>query len=393
MSSRRRFGTRVFISHAAQDKEIVQGLVELITGALELEPKQLRCTAVRGHTLGLGQGIASTLMDDIRATSVVLGVITSASLESQWVLFELGAAWALGKRTIPVIHPLLSVDILPGPLAGVHAANLGDQEDIGQMIEELSQHLGCRFRSAATLGDDLQGAIAGFRAIASRRPEREPRAPSMAPAEPREPRSTELTQLRSGGALREGLHPLMEKLFGTEIDEFVSQIAEAVEGNTIRFNDRQKFRYHYGRMLENFPDSHFLATSLPYQRYFWSRPSGGGLSPFETQMKRFIDGGGRFTRIFFIHGNEPITEEARDVMSAQVDIGVEVLTADADALPPRLLRFFVIDQDQRIGWQVGIDPVQQLVDIRFTVDDANLKKYYKWFDEIRNHERTRRFTG
>ena len=380
----------LFISHAAGDSDLVKHLTLLITNTLVLEPEQIRCTSVYGHTLGLGDEIPSTLAGDIRSTPVVMGVITSASAHSQWVLFELGAAWILRKKIILLVHPLLGMEILPGPLSTIHAASLGDIEGLFQALEELSIALSCRFRKKLSLREDISNAITQFKTLAR-----------LAPAPPlkldqagivRNASEIELAQLRAGGHLRRNLHPLMEQLFGAEIDEFVTQVADAVEKSTISFQEIEKFRYHYGRMLEIFPKAHFLATSLPFQSYFWKRPIGGELSTFELQMRDFIQAGGLFTRIFFLHRGDLQSTEVINVLNAQVDIGVEVYTTDGDSLPRRLLRFFVVDDEQKIGWQADIDAQRQLMNIRFTVLPSRLRDFSQWFKEILRHESTAKYS-
>ena len=382
---------RLFISHAEHDREIVEVVVQLIIDTLKVEERLIRCTAVRGHDLGLGQEIATTLAEEIRATSVVLGVITNASLQSQWVLFELGAAWVLGKRPIPLIHPKLSVDVLPGPLSTVHAANLGDVKGIGQTLQQISDALDVDFRSPLTLHEKISEAVRTLDSLAM-----SPSSPGSesgsSPQSSGDLRESELAQLRLGGYLRGSLHPMIERLFGSEIDEFISNIADAVEDQTIRVGDIEKFRYHYGRMLKVFPDAHFLATSLPYQRYFWKRPDSGGRGPFELRMERFIQGGGRFSRIFFLYESDEEDEEVQETLRAQAAIGVNVYTADAEALPRRLLRFFVVDEDRKIGWKTDIDARQRLMNIQFTVSQEKLKSYGRLFEQILGHEKTRRFS-
>lgn len=107
----------VFISHSHLDAQSASAFVDYLLAALELSPEQIRCTSVPGHQLPFGRTIAQQLKEDIDTSVAVVALLTTQSLKSPWVLFELGASWALGRIVVPVLGPRLSLKNLPGPLA------------------------------------------------------------------------------------------------------------------------------------------------------------------------------------------------------------------------------------------------------------------------------------
>ncbi len=50
-----------------------------------------------------GELIAATVRDSIGECDEVLVLLTPHSRDSDWVLFEIGAAWGLGKRVVSVL--------------------------------------------------------------------------------------------------------------------------------------------------------------------------------------------------------------------------------------------------------------------------------------------------
>ena len=50
-------------------------------------------------------------------------LVSPESSKSEWVISEWGAAWALGKRIVPILHRC-SYDALPQRLARLHCTDL-----------------------------------------------------------------------------------------------------------------------------------------------------------------------------------------------------------------------------------------------------------------------------
>lgn len=87
---------KVFLSYAHDDSAIAQELL-----------KSLADTSVLGWMdqadIASGEAISRVVRESIQQASAVLVIVTTRSIASQWVQFEVGAAWGMGKRIIPVI--------------------------------------------------------------------------------------------------------------------------------------------------------------------------------------------------------------------------------------------------------------------------------------------------
>jgi hypothetical protein len=140
-------GIRVFVSHAAKDAALAIAFVQWLEGCLVVPPGTVRCTSAPGYKSRIGDSTADALRTDLTSCSVVLGLITSASLESAYVLMELGAGWALNKRVACLLLPGVPFDKLRGPIAGNHATHLDQKPDLADLIDTLANDAGLEKKS------------------------------------------------------------------------------------------------------------------------------------------------------------------------------------------------------------------------------------------------------
>lgn len=129
----------IFVSHKETDTALAKALVECLQASLELPSAKIRCTSVPGFQLPFGETTSSQLKEDISASKAVIVLITRASLQSGWVLFELGAAWALGKVIVPILGPGLLQSDLPGPLKEYPVVRSDDMNAAARLRDALAQ--------------------------------------------------------------------------------------------------------------------------------------------------------------------------------------------------------------------------------------------------------------
>jgi len=132
---------RVFISHAHDDKRLAAELVALLEAALHLPDNDFMCTTVDGSSLPGGARVDEHLRRDVRDADVLIGVVSVRSVQSSYVLFELGARWGADTYMMPVLAPGERMAILPGPLPGRHALRLDNARQIDQCVREIAEHL------------------------------------------------------------------------------------------------------------------------------------------------------------------------------------------------------------------------------------------------------------
>src|SRR5688500_1138362 len=111
----------IFLSHSSRDSELAKALVELFRAAFSLPAKRIRCTSVSGYKLPAGADTDEQLRKETVEARVLLGLITELSVDSAYVLFELGARWGAKKFLAPLLGAGRGPEILGGPLSGLNA--------------------------------------------------------------------------------------------------------------------------------------------------------------------------------------------------------------------------------------------------------------------------------
>lgn len=99
---------KVFISHSAVDAHTASAIAKRLTG-VGVSP------FLDMHHVEVGDDIVARVIEGLAQCSVLLLVVSPASLRSGWVQFEVGQAMARGMRILPfLMHPSLE---LPGYLS------------------------------------------------------------------------------------------------------------------------------------------------------------------------------------------------------------------------------------------------------------------------------------
>jgi hypothetical protein len=91
------YSTDVFISYASADSNEANQLYEAILG-------RGKKAFLAGKSLRPGEDFADEIRQALVSSRELWLLVSPTSLKSDWVLSEWGAAWALGKRIVPILH-------------------------------------------------------------------------------------------------------------------------------------------------------------------------------------------------------------------------------------------------------------------------------------------------
>jgi hypothetical protein len=132
---------RLFISHAHRDADVAARLVDAITANLDVPAGELRCTSVTGYQLDLGAMAPDVLQRELGSALCVVALLTPNSLTNDWVLFELGAAWANVKTSLPLLAGGLEDKDIPGPLRGSAGGQMIAPGTLDRLLDQLQRTL------------------------------------------------------------------------------------------------------------------------------------------------------------------------------------------------------------------------------------------------------------
>lgn len=150
---------RLFISHSSDDAALAERLASLFRLALRLPASAIRCTSVDGYRLPGGVDTDERLRAEVRGADAFIGLISSVSVQSLYVLFELGARWGANKHLIPVIAPGASMSLLGGPLSGLNALRADNRPQMLQLLQDVAAQLQMTTEPPASYDAALQALL------------------------------------------------------------------------------------------------------------------------------------------------------------------------------------------------------------------------------------------
>ena len=148
----------IFISHSSKDRVLVDSFVKALEASMVIPEGGIRCTTLPGYRLRAGAHTSSALRTEIAEAQILIGVLTPESLESGWVMFELGAAWGACK---PVLTVSVGIDyeFMPGPLKETNATDAASRAELEQLFEEIRESLNFQRRKAGRATEALDELV------------------------------------------------------------------------------------------------------------------------------------------------------------------------------------------------------------------------------------------
>jgi nucleoside 2-deoxyribosyltransferase len=121
MHGKTRRPVRVFVSHSNVDLVFARKLRNLLA-------RRANAQVFTAEDLSAGEKWEAKLRRELASADVVLALLTPNSVDSSWVLHEIGAAWALQKPIITVTTRRDVLNKMPVPLEGKTIIELSDVE-------------------------------------------------------------------------------------------------------------------------------------------------------------------------------------------------------------------------------------------------------------------------
>jgi hypothetical protein len=130
---------KIFISHRHKDEPVVSALIDCIEYKFRVSQEDIRCTSVDPYRLRVGEDTPNRLRAEITDAEVVLGVLTTDTLDSTYVAFELGSAWGQNVWTCPLLAGGATPAHIPDPIRGLSPLYLSKSADCRKLLSDLER--------------------------------------------------------------------------------------------------------------------------------------------------------------------------------------------------------------------------------------------------------------
>ena len=132
----------VFLSHSKKDELLAGALLDLLRDCLEIPKERIRYTSGAGYRYAPGDDHDEEIRREVYGCKVFVGLLTPYSIQSSYVLFELGARWGANKRIAPLMACGVMPGDLPGPVKGKNAFQATKEEDVIEFLEKIAKYIG-----------------------------------------------------------------------------------------------------------------------------------------------------------------------------------------------------------------------------------------------------------
>lgn len=132
----------IFISHASKDKEILKPFVDnILKKGLGLKDENIVFTSYEATGVVPGDNIPEYIKNNIEGANIVLSMISDNYKASEVCMNEVGAAWALGKKTVQIMMPNTNFDKLGWLIHLDKAARIDDGESLDSLGEVICKEM------------------------------------------------------------------------------------------------------------------------------------------------------------------------------------------------------------------------------------------------------------
>lgn len=159
-NAQKEFTLDIFISHSSKDAIIVEQFIELLVKAFKIDERRIRCTSVPGYKLPSGVNVDLKLKNEISSSKVFIGFITAKSLESVYVLFELGARWGSEKTFKLITSDASNFKLMQPPLSNHHTVCISNSQELYQILDEIQEELSYNSYKPSSIAKEVEKLLA-----------------------------------------------------------------------------------------------------------------------------------------------------------------------------------------------------------------------------------------
>lgn len=133
--------SKVFISHASMDKEVVEDIIDILE-AVGLDNNKIFCTSVEGYGIPLGEDFLEILKHKLNENILVVFVLTENFYKSPVCLCEMGATWMKTSSHIPVLVPPFDYSDIKGVIGKTQGFKLNEPLQLNLFKDQIIEKFG-----------------------------------------------------------------------------------------------------------------------------------------------------------------------------------------------------------------------------------------------------------
>lgn len=136
---------KIFISHASMDKNVISPFIDkILTLGCKIEEKDIYCTSIDGLGIKTGDDFREHIKESLKLSDFVLLMVSQNYKLSEVCLNEMGAAWALEKRVIPIVIDDINFNEMGVLYQVKQGMKIKDDARLDELHEELRDFYGIK---------------------------------------------------------------------------------------------------------------------------------------------------------------------------------------------------------------------------------------------------------
>lgn len=140
----------VFVSHATVDHELVEQFVDTILKGCGLDEADIFVSSIPGMDIHAGNDLLAAVRAEVSDTTLVIAVVAPTYPTRPVCVAELGAAWGVAGKLLPVLVPGVRRDYLEGVLTSMKVDYLNEDKALDEIAGRIEAETGRRPASPAS---------------------------------------------------------------------------------------------------------------------------------------------------------------------------------------------------------------------------------------------------
>ena len=149
----------LFISHSSNDVVVAARVVDLLQKAFRLSADSILCSSVDGYRLDPGDVTDEVVRKELLDADAFIALLTKASIQSMYVLCELGARWGSGRQVIPLLAGGIAAGDLKAPISNLNCLSAESTASVLQLLEGLERILGIKCQDPQAIIGDVEKVV------------------------------------------------------------------------------------------------------------------------------------------------------------------------------------------------------------------------------------------